>query len=70
MWNKTPNGQRQADEPMAAPTACPACRSSEVTTTSKVVSSETYWRCVRCGEIWNVARREANQTTAFGAFRR
>lgn len=41
----------------SAPPACPACRASSVTTTSKAVSAETYWRCESCGEVWNVGRR-------------
>jgi transposase-like protein len=48
--------------PVAAPTACPACRARDVMTTSKTVSAESYWRCVSCGEVWNVARREPNRT--------
>jgi len=41
------------------PTACPACRSSSITTTSKSPSSDSYWRCARCGEIWNEVRYRA-----------
>ena len=41
-----------------APTCCPACHSVNVTTTSKTITAETYWRCSRCGEVWNVGRRE------------
>lgn len=41
------------------PKCCPACHSVNVTTTSKVISLESYWRCSRCGEVWNVSRREA-----------
>ena len=37
--------------------ACPACRSSVVTTTAKVPDVSSYWRCERCGEVWNVGRR-------------
>ncbi|HJR59950.1 MAG TPA: MJ0042-type zinc finger domain-containing protein [Vicinamibacterales bacterium] len=42
-----------------APSQCPACRSSDVTTTSKVVTADSYWRCKRCGEVWNAARLSA-----------
>lgn len=38
---------------------CPACKSRDVTTTSKVVTSASYWRCRACGEIWNAERLEA-----------
>ena len=44
---------------LAPPTSCPSCRSTEVKTTSKVVTSEAYWRCEACGEVWNDARRRA-----------
>jgi transposase-like protein len=48
----------QAEKSVEAPKRCPACRSEELTTTSKVISAETYWRCSRCGEVWNANRRE------------
>ena len=40
----------------AAPPPCPFCRCATVTTTTKLVTRTTYWRCQRCGEIWNPAR--------------
>ena len=43
-----------------APSACPACGSRDMTTTSKAVTVESYWRCVSCGEVWNQTRREAS----------
>jgi len=39
------------------PAACPACHSSSIVTTVKTPDVNTYWRCVKCGEIWNVGRR-------------
>jgi predicted Zn finger-like uncharacterized protein len=39
------------------PSACPACQSSAIVTTVKKPDADTYWRCAKCGEIWNVARR-------------
>jgi predicted RNA-binding Zn-ribbon protein involved in translation (DUF1610 family) len=42
-----------------APAFCPSCGARELTTTSKSLDASTYWRCVKCGEVWNVARREA-----------
>ena len=44
-------------EPTTAPTNCPQCGSPKVTTTSKVITESTYWRCEACGEIWNASRR-------------
>jgi transposase-like protein len=43
--------------PVIVPSQCPKCRSLEVTTVSKVVSAESYWRCAGCGEVWNAGRR-------------
>ena len=56
-------------EPVPPPSACPACRSSAVKTTSKTVTRETYWRCEACGEVWNVARRKVSRYTTSGSFR-
>jgi transposase-like protein len=53
-----------------APTHCPACRSSDVKTTSKVIDASTYWRCGACGEVWNVARLRAASRYQFDPFRR
>ena len=39
--------------------ACPACRSASVTTTAKRPDADSYWRCERCGEVWNIGRRHA-----------
>ena len=38
------------------PAACPFCRSQDLSTTSKVISENTYWRCATCGQVWNQAR--------------
>jgi transposase-like protein len=50
---------RMASEPSVPPKACPTCRSKELTTTSKAITSNTYWRCLTCGEVWNEQRLEA-----------
>lgn len=42
---------------MGVPSECPACGSSDVKTSSKVVTASSYWRCDGCGEVWNVGRR-------------
>jgi len=55
--------QTKADEG-AAPSRCPACRSQDVKTTSKVASADAYWRCGDCGEVWNVARHRAGSRYA------
>jgi transposase-like protein len=39
------------------PVACPTCESASIQT-SKTPSSDSYWRCARCGEIWNATRHD------------
>jgi len=39
------------------PKACPACGSRGLTTTGKTATPTSYWRCLRCGEVWNETRR-------------
>lgn len=46
-----------SDRTTSSPPACPACRSLSVTTTAKHPDANSYWRCERCGEIWNTGRR-------------
>jgi transposase-like protein len=53
---------------IAAPKACPFCSSVEVTTTSKAVTSSTYWRCTACGQIWNAERLGDARPAPFGRF--
>ena len=48
-------------QPVNAVPDCPFCRSPRVTTTSKTISDETYWRCLACGDIWNPARQAAGR---------
>lgn len=48
-----------AGTPAVGPKVCPACGSTDLTTASKTIDESSYWRCGRCGEVWNAARREA-----------
>jgi predicted Zn finger-like uncharacterized protein len=54
----------QEPEVPEVPARCPACRSQDVKTTSKVASADAYWRCGDCGEVWNVARHRAGSRYA------
>ena len=47
----------EAVAPVTVPSNCPSCRSPEVSTVSKVVTAATYWRCGKCGDVWNAGRR-------------
>jgi transposase-like protein len=40
------------------PLVCPVCRSPEPVAASKPIDASTYWRCRKCGEVWNVGRRQ------------
>jgi predicted Zn finger-like uncharacterized protein len=43
------------------PAYCPACRSASIVTTAKIPDAESYWRCTKCGEVWNMARSQTNR---------
>ena len=58
-----------ASRTTTSPPACPACGSSSVMTTSKNPDASSYWRCERCGEIWNVGRRHDVSRRGGGAWR-
>jgi transposase-like protein len=45
-----------SDRTTSSPPVCPACRSATVTT-AKHPDADSYWRCDRCGETWNIGRR-------------
>jgi uncharacterized Zn finger protein len=53
------SGEPHPDQVASAPTRCPTCGSQDLKTASKVITTETYWRCGKCGEVWNVGRRRA-----------
>jgi len=43
------------------PAYCPACRSASIVTTAKIPDAESYWRCTKCGEVWNMASSQTNR---------
>jgi tRNA(Ile2) C34 agmatinyltransferase TiaS len=50
--------------PQPAP-RCPSCGTLTGETASKNVNASTYWRCTRCGEIWNAARLESRSDSFY-----
>lgn len=56
------------DAPPPPPTNCPSCRSRNLTTTAKAIDRNTYWRCVSCGEVWNLGRRQAARPHNFPTY--
>ena len=55
-FDRNTDNENDPGRTIAPPTACPACRSSRLSTTSKVVTAYSYWRCDACGEVWNAGR--------------
>jgi predicted Zn finger-like uncharacterized protein len=65
MWNRDVPGDRQQPGASAAaspPQSCPSCTSTSITSTAKIPDANSYWRCSRCGEVWNAARRTTQPT--------
>jgi transposase-like protein len=53
----TTHGKHAPDAPTTvAPSRCPFCGSSAISTAAKRVDASAYWRCGGCGEMWNVGR--------------
>ena len=50
--------------PRNGPASCPACQSTILVTTAKSPDADSYWRCTKCGEVWNDARRKTQQFPA------
>jgi transposase-like protein len=40
-------------EKLDAPPACPKCKSADTSSAAKRPTSQSYWRCMDCGEVWN-----------------
>jgi len=67
--DKPPGGDAAAAA--ETPRKCPVCGATDLTTTSKVVTAASYWRCTACGEVWNVARLSAaSRYVGYGSWRR
>ena len=49
-------GNGVSPEEVPPPKVCPACRSVDLTTTGKKATATSYWRCLKCGEVWNQER--------------
>jgi hypothetical protein len=50
-------------ESVPAPRTCPFCRSTDIATTSKMMDTSAYWRCLACGEMWNAGRLDQSAPT-------
>jgi len=54
----SPSGSSTTD---ATPPVCPSCRSTATVTTTTKPDADTYWRCTKCGDVWNVARAQTDR---------
>jgi transposase-like protein len=52
-------------EAVQPPVKCPHCGSRELTTTARAIDKSTYWRCLSCGEVWNLERRNIGSRFGF-----
>lgn len=55
-------GHPATPAPVTIPTVCPACQSSSISTTARSPDDNAYWRCARCGEVWNASRRNIRRS--------
>ena len=39
------------------PARCPDCGARALDTLAKIITADTYWRCVTCGLVWNRKQR-------------
>jgi transposase-like protein len=54
--------QLSAPAPVTIPVACPACQSRAISTTARNPDTNAYWRCARCGEVWNPDRYRSGRS--------
>jgi hypothetical protein len=54
-----------SSEPGERPDDCPFCRSTDIGTLAKTITTGTYWRCEGCGEIWNVRNLRSIPSVAY-----
>ena len=54
---------RSSSEPALSPDppACPTCGSTCSVTTAPNPNEATYWRCTKCGDVWNVSRARSKR---------
>lgn len=38
---------------LTLPPVCPKCLSPDACSAAKRPTADSYWRCLRCGEVWN-----------------
>ena len=59
--NPVPPTRSDSSASASTPPACPSCHSTATVTTSASPDADSYWRCTKCGEVWNVARAHTDR---------
>jgi hypothetical protein len=67
---KSQLGARMSTGDATAPVCCPTCRSQDLVAPGNKTDVETYWRCRKCGDMWNVSRLRTENTGNFQSFGR
>lgn len=57
--------RRSAAPAENVPASCPTCKSASILTTAKTPDSTSYWRCTKCGDVWNDSRRQAASNAGY-----
>jgi rubredoxin len=47
---------KDAPEPPLTPSSCPTCLSGNIKAPDQTAKGLTYWRCLKCGVVWNPER--------------
>ncbi len=45
--------------PANQPPTCPKCGSRDTSSAAKRPTSNSYWRCLKCGDVWNPSQLSA-----------
>ena len=45
----------KAEVSLNQPPRCPKCRSTDTSSAAKRPTANSYWRCLKCGDVWNPA---------------
>ena len=43
---------------------CPSCHATATVTAATRPDADSYWRCTKCGDVWNVARSQRDRYSA------
>ena len=52
------------ESPAEPPTSCPTCLSGNIKAPDQMGKGLSYWRCLKCGVVWNPERSPDSNTAA------